>query len=66
MPIFKATIDVFMEVDGDGEACDCLAETMREHLRRYAPESSVIDWRYHERHPHPVELDELPADLEPA
>jgi len=46
MAYFKATIEVLMDVGCKAEACDCIAETMREHLRQYTPESSIIDWRY--------------------
>jgi hypothetical protein len=44
--IFKATIEVFVDVESDAEAADAISETMREHLRRYAPLSCVVDWNY--------------------
>lgn len=46
MPIFKATIDVYVDVDSEPEACDAIAETLSDHLRKYTPESCWIDWSY--------------------
>lgn len=49
MGYYKATIEILIWVDDEGEACDCISETMRPLLREFAgPESSVIDWRYAE------------------
>lgn len=46
MSCFKATIDVLVEAASEAEACDCIAETLRPHLREFSPGSSLIDWRY--------------------
>lgn len=46
MAVYIATIQVFVEVDSEAEACDGIAETMREHLQRYAPESCILDWQH--------------------
>lgn len=52
MAIYKATIDIFVEVDSEPEACDGIAEALRDLLRRYQtddqPQSCIIDWHYHE------------------
>lgn len=41
------TIDVLLEVEGEGEAADAISETMRPLLREFAgAESCIIDWRY--------------------
>lgn len=64
--IYKATIDVFLDVESDAHACDGMAETMRDHLRRYAPESCIVDWGYNPNAPHPVPATEAEiAALEP-
>jgi hypothetical protein len=60
MPYYMATIDVLVEVDGYGEACDALAEGMRPLLKEYAetPEfTNFIDWRYNAETPVPVPHD---------
>lgn len=47
--IFKATINVFVDVDCEAEACDALSEGLRPLLRRYAekPEDTCfVDWAY--------------------
>lgn len=46
MSYFLANIDILVSVDHEAEACDCIAEAMRDLLKRYSPESSIIDWRY--------------------
>lgn len=46
MALYKATIEILVDVDGEGEACDCIAESLRPLLREYDPQSSMIDWRY--------------------
>lgn len=43
---YKATIEILVEVEGYGEACDCLSEALRPILKNFEPNSSVIDWRY--------------------
>lgn len=46
MTIFRATIELFVQADSEAEACDAIAETMRDHLRKYAPSSAILDWQY--------------------
>lgn len=46
MIIYKATIELYLAVDRQAEACDAVAETMRDHLRAWTPESCIVDWRY--------------------
>lgn len=46
MAIYKASIVLLVDVDGEGEACDCIAEALRPLLRRYTPASSVVEWSY--------------------
>lgn len=41
-----ATIEILVNTDDEADAADCIAEAMRPILREFAPESSVIDWRY--------------------
>lgn len=55
MAIFKATIEIILDVPGEGDACDAIAEAMRPLLREFAgAESCLIDWRYSEAAPLPV------------
>lgn len=44
--VFKATIHLFVDVEDEPEACDCISEALRPLLRRFEPESSVVDWSY--------------------
>jgi hypothetical protein len=46
MALFKATLELLVDVDCETEACDCIAETLREKLREFSPGSPLIDWRY--------------------
>lgn len=48
-----ATIQVMIAGTDPDAARDAIAETMRDHLRRYAPQSSILDWRCHPDHPLP-------------
>lgn len=56
--IYKATIDVFIDVEDEAGACDAVAETMRDHLQRYCEDSCIIDWSYNPGFPLPVEATE--------
>ena len=42
----KAQIEVLVDVEGEAEACDMLAEMLRPHMRYFNPESCFIDWHY--------------------
>ena len=44
--IYKATINLYLDVPSEGDACDAIAETMRPLLKRYEPDSYFLDWRY--------------------
>lgn len=46
MPFFKATIELLVDVTCESEACDCIAETLRNQLREFAAGSPLVDWRY--------------------
>jgi len=46
MKVYIATIQVALAVDSKTEACDGLAEILRDNLRLYAPQSCLIDWSY--------------------
>jgi hypothetical protein len=46
MAYHKATIEILVDVDSEAEACDAIAETLRDQLREFHPGSCVIDWRY--------------------
>jgi hypothetical protein len=46
---YKATIEVLIEVNDGGEACDAIAEGLRPLLKAYAEcpsQTAWIDWRY--------------------
>ena len=45
---YKATIEVLLDVEGFGEACDAISEALRPMLREFCDEgdTSWIDWRY--------------------
>jgi hypothetical protein len=45
---YKAVIEVLVEADTHGEACDAIAEALRPICRKHASASSFIDWQYHE------------------
>jgi len=58
MAYFKATIEILVDVDDTNEACDCIAETLRPHLKEFSEtgyDTAVIDWRYAPNHSMPVE-----------
>jgi hypothetical protein len=58
MPLFKASIEVLLDAEDEGQACDALAEAIRPILREYStPESCWIDWRYSPDDSLPVEDD---------
>lgn len=44
--LYKATVQILVDVKDDTEACDCIAEMMRPLLREFSPGSDVIDWCY--------------------
>jgi hypothetical protein len=44
--LYKATIQILVDVIDEAEACDCIAEAMRPLLREFSPDSAVVDWRY--------------------
>jgi hypothetical protein len=44
--LYKATIQILVDVIDEAEACDCIAETMRPLIREFLPDSAVVDWRY--------------------
>jgi hypothetical protein len=46
MTYFKASLELLVEADGIGDACDAVSEALRPLLRTFEPTSSVIDWRY--------------------
>lgn len=47
MTIFKATVELYLNVENEAEACDGVAEMLREHIRAFAgSQSCLIDWRY--------------------
>lgn len=46
MALFKATLELLVDVECETEACDCIAETLREQLRAFSPGSPLIGWRY--------------------
>jgi hypothetical protein len=63
-----AKIELLLDVEDEAQACDAIAETLREQLREYStPESCFIDWRYAEEGlptPHSGEGFEFPRSEE--
>lgn len=53
--LWKATVELYMDVKCYGEACDATGEILREHLRRNVPDSCLIDWQYAPDRSMPVE-----------
>jgi hypothetical protein len=50
MAMFKATIEIFMDVENEGEACDAIAETLRPLLQEFSgPNSCFVDWQFLDR-----------------
>lgn len=47
---YIATIQVLLDVETEGEACDALAEGLRPLLQTFRPPypSAFVDWRYTE------------------
>jgi hypothetical protein len=60
---YIANIQLLLDVEDDASACDAVAETLREHLRKFAPDSCIVDWRWSPSQSHPFEV-ELPPDFE--
>jgi len=44
--LYKATIEILVDVANEIEACDCLSEALRPLLKIYEPQSSIVDWAY--------------------
>lgn len=44
--MMKVTVDILLDVDDEDSAADCIAETLRDSLKRFAPLSSILDWQY--------------------
>ncbi|TRL29003.1 hypothetical protein FM996_18190 [Methylosinus sporium] len=44
--LYKATIQILVDVNDEPDACDCIAETMRPLLREFSRDSVIVDWRY--------------------
>lgn len=58
--LFKATIEILLDVETEAEACDALSEGLRPLLRNFAkrPEQTAfIDWRYSDSACLPLEDD---------
>lgn len=56
MAIYKATVEIYVEVEDEVEVSDAIAESLRPHLPRYAenPEDTCwVDWRYSPSHSWP-------------
>lgn len=61
--MYKATIEVLLDVANEAEAADCMAEALRPLLREFNEGSCIVDWRYDPRTGHnPAPHDSL--DLE--
>ncbi|MEM9524064.1 MAG: hypothetical protein AAF982_08740 [Pseudomonadota bacterium] len=54
MAYYKATVEILVDVKDEGEACDCIAETLRPHLKEFESTSSMIDWRYSDQNSFPA------------
>jgi hypothetical protein len=45
--IFKATVEIFVEVEDVGEACDAVAESLRDHLPGFSEHPTCwVDWQH--------------------
>lgn len=60
MAYYRAVIEVLIDVQDEGEACDAIAEAVRPMLKQYADDPSAtcwIDWHYAPTHPLPTQHD---------
>lgn len=49
MALYKATIEILLDVNNFSEACDALNESLRPMLKRFsddAASTAFIDWRF--------------------
>lgn len=55
--LWKATVELYLDVPSGADACDAVAEMLRENMRRYteSDDSCLIDWQYAPDHSMPVE-----------
>jgi hypothetical protein len=60
---YTATIKVLLDVESDGEACDAMTAILTEQLRKYAPQSCLVDWQYVDTGSDPKEVGPIPADF---
>lgn len=62
MPLFKATVELFVDVEDHSQACDAVAEMLRPLIRAWNEDSCLIDWQYPPNTPRlarPDEIEEL-------
>lgn len=46
MKAYIATVRLLIDTDNGDEACDGITALLTEHMQRYEPQSSLIDWQY--------------------
>lgn len=52
--LYRAVVELYFDVDNEGDACDATAEMLRPHIRALgADDSCLIDWRYSRRENYP-------------
>jgi hypothetical protein len=62
MPRFYALVEVILEVDSHGEACDALSDLLSEQ-GIYQENSGIVDWQYvNWRLPWKGNLEQVPDD----
>jgi hypothetical protein len=61
--IFKAIVEIYVDVGCEAEACDAIAESLRDHLPGHAEfETAWVDWQYAPAHMTPVPA--TPGEIE--
>ena len=63
--MWKATVELYLDVQSEAEACDAVAEMLRPMLRHYDPSSCLVDWNHARQYgtpsPTPASDDEIAA-----
>lgn len=43
---YRATVELLLDVNSEAEACDAVAEILRENTRKFVATSCLVDWRH--------------------
>lgn len=46
LPIWKATVEIFVQANSISEVYDVIAESLRDHLPGYGNQTCWLDWHY--------------------